>query len=280
MSYADIKALNWSALKLMADSPKLYRWRQDHPRADSEALLVGRAVHCGILEPDEFDGHYLMPESRRCEAVTKSGKQCSRAVVPGDVYCRQHGGKEPDDGRTVLTLAQFETIEQCIASVRNDPEAMRLLEGTDREVVCTWTMHGVDCKCRLDAVNRQRRIELKTTRSLARFARRQESTDTAEASDAARLLYHGQQSFYAEGSVHAGICDDETEDYIIAVETNEPYDCAVFQTPPYVIEEGRKLYERLIALWKACRDRDEWPGVYRGVTPLHLPQWAMERGGF
>ena len=75
-------------------------------------------------------------------------------------------------------------------------------------------------------------------------------------------------------------CDDDAQDYIIAVENSKPYDSAVFELPPIVIEHGRRFYGRLLDRWKTCRELDQWPGRYPGVTTLYLPEWAEEKEGF
>ncbi|MFA5154787.1 MAG: PD-(D/E)XK nuclease-like domain-containing protein, partial [Clostridia bacterium] len=195
LKYESIKALNWSSLKEVATSPRAYRWRQDHPREDTAALAMGRAVHCAILEPAEFEERYIVrPDG--VDLRTKEGKAWRTDAEAS--------------GREILTAEQGETVEECVASVGAHPDVAGLLEGCLVEQVVTWTdpATGVECKGRLDALTRRQVIDLKTTRELVRFE-----------SDAARLLYHGQLAWYLDGARAAGVVDPDAKAWIVAVET-------------------------------------------------------------
>lgn len=247
--YADIEALNWSSLRHMATSPLLYRWRQDHPREDTPALALGRAVHCAILEPDLYDSRYLVrPEG--LDGRTREGK----------AWLADAGAS----GREVLTAEQGEVVAACAASVLGHRHAAYLLAGTRREETVTWTAPGgVAAKGRLDACSADRLIDLKTTREIGRFER-----------SAADLLYHGQLAWYRDGAVAAGAVSADAAVYIVAVETSEPYDCGVWLVPGVVLEAGRELYSRLLGIWVECRAAGIWPGRYPGIETYELPPWA------
>jgi exodeoxyribonuclease VIII len=248
MTYAAIKAMNWSTLKRM-EVPLGYRWAADHPDdRDTPAMLLGRAIHCMVLEPEEFDGRYYSPQKRQCEEIIKGGKQCSRNAVPGDVFCKQHGGSEKMCAREILTPAQLETVVRCAGAVEAHPEAYRLLEGCQTEVTAQWKTDGVWCKARIDALHPRRVIDLKTTRDMQWFQR-----------DCAQMLYHGQLAWYTN---------------IIAVETAPPYDVGVFHVGDEALAAGRRLYTELLDTWRACTEMGKWPGRYPGIEDLRLPRWA------
>lgn len=253
--YRDIKALNWSSLRDMAASPLMYQWRQEHPRPDTAAMALGRAIHCAVLEPYEFETRYaLRPDG--LDGRTKEG----RAWL-ADVRERGLEALGVDDARTVALVRE---------AVREHEVAHRLLEGCLYEQALTWVLDGIACKGRLDALDRGSIVDLKTTRSLADFAR-----------DFARLSYHGQLAWYADGARLAGAVDADARAYVVAVETSEPYDVAAFVLPDDVLELGRTLYRTLLDLWVSCREADCWPGRHPALTPLELPRWAMaaDEGG-
>jgi exodeoxyribonuclease VIII len=250
LKYESIKALNWSSLKEVSTSPRAYRWRQDHPREDTAALAMGRAVHCAILEPAEFAARYI--------------------VRPADIDGRTKAGKAwLDDarasGREVLTADQGETVEECVASVRAHHDVAELLEGCATEQVVTWTDPGtgVACKGRLDALTPRTVIDLKTTRELARFEQ-----------DAARLLYHAQVAWYLDGARAAGVVDDDARAWIVAVETVGPFDCGPLEVAGADLDAGREVYRRLLDTWVSCRETGEWYGRIPVGRRLELPRWA------
>ena len=246
MRYRDIDALNWSSLKAMHESPALYRWRQEHPRPDTAAYLLGRAVHCAILEPDDLLDRYVgRPEG--LDLRTKDGKTW----------------REDVGEREVLTAAQWSTVQACALSVAAHGPASEVLSGTDREVAVTWVLDGVECKGRVDALHADRLVDLKTTRGLGRFVR-----------DSASYLYHAQLAWYLDGAVAADALRPEAEVYIVAVETSEPYDCACYRVPGWVLEVGRGIYQRCLADLRVCEHTGIWPGRHPGVVDLDLPRWA------
>lgn len=251
--YAEINAFNWSSLKEMANSPLHYQWRQSHPREDTDSLLLGRAVHCLILEPDRFDHRYLVrPEG--LDGRTKEGKAWLSDAR--------------SSGLEILTADQGEIARICATEVGNHPVCADLLRGTRREEVMAWTDPDtrIGCKGRIDAIAPDRLIDVKTVRDLGRIER-----------DSYDLLYHAQLAWYLEGAVVSGLLTDDADVYVIPVETTPPYDCGVLRVPPYVLEEGDRVWKRLLGLWIACRDAGIWPGRYPSIGTLDLPRWAQNR---
>jgi exodeoxyribonuclease VIII len=269
--YRAIDALNWSSLKLMAESPLMYKWRLENPRPDTAALTLGRAIHMAILEPEKFAENYAA-RPHGLDLRTKSGREWKETTE--------------EYGFEILTEDQGDVIERCVASVNAHEPARALLEGTRKEETITWTDPelGVECKGRLDAIAPDRLVDLKTTRDMGRFER-----------DAADLLYHGQLAWYLDGAIASGKLSPDGEVYVrrryseegefdeealrhpvymVVVETKEPYDVAALQVPPYVLEAGRTLYRELLELWVACRESDLWPGRFPAVSQFELPRWA------
>lgn len=251
VTYGEIDALNWSSLKHASTSLRLYRWRQTHPRPDTAALSMGRAIHAAILEPEEYSARYCVrPDG--LDLRTRAGKEWRDSVGDCDVL--------PADKAAV--------IEQCARSVAECREAVALLEGTEREVPLTWQIDGVDCKGRLDALKRSALIDVKTCRTLEWFPR-----------DSATYLYHGQLAWYRDGAVAAKLLDEDAETYVIAVETSEPYDVIVYRYPSWVIEVGRRLYFRLLADVRVAEHTGQWPGRAEGIVDMDLPRWADPAAG-
>jgi hypothetical protein len=122
----------------------------------------------------------------------------------------------------------------------------------------------------LDCITPQRVIDLKTTKDpLPRlFAR-----------DAARYLYHGQIAWYHDGAIASGALASHAAGppMIVAVQTVEPYDVAVYFVSEATLEAGRALVRRLIDRLAACQAADIWPGVAPEPVWLELPRWADER---
>ena len=65
MDYEKIKAINWSALKHLAASPKMYRYRLDNPEPPKVAYTLGSAVHTLVLEAEKFVSRFAVYDGRR-----------------------------------------------------------------------------------------------------------------------------------------------------------------------------------------------------------------------
>jgi hypothetical protein len=250
--YDAIDAMRWSRLKLMAKSPLAFHAYQ--PGGDSPAMRLGRAIHTAVLEPERFKERHPV-----FQGAQRRGKVW-------DEFAAEHAGAD------VLSLDEYHRASMAAESVRSHPVARRFFEQRGHsEQVITWsepTTH-VMCKAKIDRVGEQliELIELKSVGSMDfepfRFS-----------AHFARLLYHGQVAFYADGLVEGiGL---RVPPVVIAVESDEPYDVAVYEIPGETIAAGRTLYQRLLRRYVECTRAGKWPGVCEQEIRLDLPRWALE----
>jgi exodeoxyribonuclease VIII len=252
VTYDEIKAINWSSLKHLAISPLLYRWRLEHPEPRKPAFIFGGAVHCAILEPEKFDERYAVFDGIR------RGKAW-------EDWLAIHPGVES------LKPDELDAIRSIAAAVLGHRVAAGLLRGGRREEAVTWTDEetGLACKGRLDYLRPDFVIDLKTTRDPApsRFERA-----------SASYGYAGQVAFYHDGAARQRLIPGDVPPYLIAPQTSEPYDVAVFQLAPETLEAGRRQYRTLLRRLALCIEADYWPGVAPDLVPLSLPPWAEGQG--
>lgn len=249
--YRQIKALNWSSLKDVNDSPLHYKWRQDHPRKATPALDLGTAVHLAVLEPDRYEAECVRRPDEWDSWRTKASKEWREEQVKA--------------GRIILDDDMADTIRACADAVDSHLDASELLEGARHEETIRWEIEGVACKARADAIASDRIVDLKTTRSLE---------TRAWGTAAARYLYHGQMAWYLDGAIAAGACSPDASAYIVAVETEGPYDVAAMRLGRDTIDAGRALYRRLLYTWMGCREMDFWPGRNPNLVMWDVPPWA------
>ena len=74
--YLDIDAASSSALKtIYTHSPAHYRCEKAQGFKPTKAMQMGTAIHCGILEPELFDGLVVVqPEVNKRTNAGKAGK--------------------------------------------------------------------------------------------------------------------------------------------------------------------------------------------------------------
>lgn len=272
-----MKRLNWSTLKHIAVSPALLKWRVEHPRPDTPALRLGRAIHCAILEPDKFDGRWIVPN--KCGVPKKAGGKCENPGVllhRGWWYCRlkNHAPIEHKDvdelpeGTEILTQEDMELAKTCGRNVLEHKIAGPMLQGGKCEESIEWEdpLTGIACRGRLDCLKPEEVVDVKSSRK---------ETPREFELDAARNLYHGQIAWYHDGAIAAGrLPKDAANPVIIMVSTVEPYDVAVLGITQPTLEAGRNLYKSLIRKYAECQDAEYWPGIGPDLMSLELPRWA------
>jgi exodeoxyribonuclease VIII len=249
--YLQTDALSRSDLVELSRSPARYRYRKDHPDdEETDAQLVGKAVHCAILEPARF------------EAAHAIGPVSDRRLKEWKVFEAEH----PD--AVCLTANQGAAIRGIAASIRAKPYVKLLLEhpGAMREVTLAWQLpDGTPCKGRLDILLPGPDVicDLKTTEdcSLFSFAR-----------TIASQKLHLQAAWYSWGyaATHEGRLPAY---YCVAYERCAPYDAAVYRLTQEAINLGRLEIDFLLQVFAACQKSGQWPDLSGLPTDIGLPTW-------
>ena len=248
-AYLSIPAMNWSSLKSMVVSPRLYEYRTEHERKDTASFHLGRAIHCAVVEPEALEERH----------PTFPGKV--RRGKVWDAWDAEHPCVES------ITATEREKMLTCAKAVREHAGAFGLLDGARTEQTTLWTdaVTGIKCKARLDALKPTLMADLKSCRGLRYFR-----------SDASKYLYHGQIAWYFDGAVAAKVLPPDAEAYIIAVSTSDEdaFDVRADLLPDEFLDAGRRLYRRLLDEWVECKEANLWPGQFPGIGELRPTHWA------
>jgi len=235
--------LSTSALKAFAKSPNHYIQYVNREVEPTPAMELGSAVHCAILEPDEWHDRYsVIPKIDR---RTKAGKAAWETFNIASA------------GKTVLNQEQHRIVDACRRAVQEHPTAGPLLaEAIAVEQKRQTAIEGVPYTGIADAVGPGWIADLKTTAdaSPGQFQRQ-----------AFNLMYHEQAAAYREiWSADAF--------YFITVETTPPHNVTVFRQTTDAFERAKDNLHRLVREWKAWDGR---PQSYSNeVQELNLPRWA------
>ncbi len=246
-----------SHLNLIRRSPAHCKFALDNPSGGikTPAMALGTALHCRILEPDEFDHRFAVKPD--VDARTKSGKTELEEF------------KRWNSAKTLITATDLAHIEGMALKVFESQEAKTLLTGGRAEVSCFWKEDQTQAKCkaRLDYFNIPQRyiLDVKTTDDCGRlnFAR-----------SIARYGYARQAAYYAMGASY--VTAQDIDDFIfLAIEKDPPYEFAIYRLDYGSLEKGRtEIFEALVK-FKQCRDDGVWPGYPRKVEDIALPNWAF-----
>lgn len=266
VDYNSIDALNWSTLKLLETSAAYMKHMCDHPdeRVDKPEYIRGRAIHCTILEPDQFAGRYeIMP--------TFSGK--------GSVAAKQAWLDELPKGVEPLKHSDYDLAWRCADVVHSNEEAIRYINEAQCEKVITWETQGVKCKGRVDALT-DRVIDLKTTRR---------RTMGEIEKDAAAFDYHAQLAWYHDGAVKAGLIDgsklpvaifvsiDPSSTFVDVAILDMDAPDTVLEGVSGTLEYGRAKYRKLLNQYIGCKAANWWPGMATSPALWLLPEWKLRK---
>lgn len=250
-----------SQLDDIAINPAVYQWRKRAPQDKEklQALDMGTALHCILLEPEDFDLRFIKapPFNRR----TTAGKEAEAAFLDD---CRH-------TGKTVLDHEDHRKLLLMRDSTFAHPAARWLLEADGhQEASIYWDDEetGELCRTRMDKfLTRQPVIvDVKKVADMARFARHVEE-----------FRYHVQDAMYRDGFYQH--FNEYPQFVFIAV--SESIDCGrypvrTFQLHAEDVDAGHQLYRRDLNTYHHCRASNTWGGV----EELRRPAWARKQDNF
>ena len=254
--YAAIDAVNWSTLSAMRDSPLHYQHRIAQPRRDTDALRAGRAAHTAVLEPDRF--------ALDCAVYQESKSKGEGARLRWAAF------QAANAGRTILDAEEYANCCAIRDAVRSHRVAQRYIATGRAEVSLVWTDPETKLRCKgridwlCDAI-----VDLKTARTI---------DGRQFFAAAARYGYHVQLAHYAAG--YQAITGNCPPVKMIAVESAEPYDVAVFDLGAETLDAGAEEAKDLLHRVATSRRTGEWHGRYPDEEPFRLPAWATDGGEF
>jgi len=257
--------LSSSDLKLLARSPLHYKTAKETPHKETDAMRLGTAVHCAVLEPERFNQEYVAAPDG-IDRRTKAGKA--------------QWAELETTGKIVLSSEDAQTVQGIADSLKRHSTASKLFTGGVAEQSCYWnqTVYYADtsaeilCKCRPDYIKDIAGgyviVDLKTT------------LDAREKPFRGRaywdLGYHLSAAHYFTGLT--AIRGTPPQAFIfLAVEKEPPYAVNVFQSGRDFLEEGWAEAEVLYKVFAACMASGKWPGYPDVIRELNLP-WGAERG--
>jgi hypothetical protein len=254
--YAALPGWNYSAIKHGRRSMAHARHAADDKgREQSDAMLIGEALHCWLLERDRWDKRFLVADVP--DLRTKLGKEEFGALltVAGT--------------RSIISVEQAELVRGMARRISMHPRARELRDMPGKtELVITWDdPSGLRCKARLDKMILDADagiiVDIKTTKN---------ASDSPFGRDAANYGYPLQAAMYERACSMAGIAIQGIE--IIAVENEPPHAVNVFQVTQQQRDYFGEVLNALLLDVAACEKSGKWPGYDTAPRPLALPGWA------
>lgn len=252
--YDAYPAVHYSTLKYMAQSPMHYQYAVQNPIPETPAMLLGRATHTAVFEPDRLPLEYVVWPERRQGRAWDEFKAAATAA-----------------GKTILNSDEYQTALDIRDSVRGQAVAATMLHRGRPEVMLAWQNRetGLECKGRLDwiaslADGSGAIIDLKTTSDIS---------PRIFAAHAWRLGYFHQAAMYQEGYAETS-GGTVLPCYIIAMESKPPHACTVYRLPDESVAAAWDQYVGWLRAVQDCRASGVWPGPTEAAD-LPAPAWAI-----
>jgi hypothetical protein len=247
--------LSKSGLSNLAISPAHYKARLLEPKKFA-AADIGTAVHLMVLEPELAERKIFTPPN---DVLGKNGSKSTNAY--------KEWVAAQDAGTIILSRDDFEAAHYMSDSVLSHPRYHELLQCGNPEVSAFYTdADGTRFKIRPDYLTDGPITDLKTTI---------DASPDGFGKQAYNLKYYW--SSYLTTKVVESLGGARREYNFFAVEKSAPFACAVYSTPPELLELAEREVEPLISLFKVCTELGVWNGYSTEINPLEIPAWAKRK---
>jgi len=257
VEYHQWSAASNSALNHLIRSPAHMETYMKEPLAETPALLLGRAIHAAVLEPDRFKAEYgMMPAGLK--RTTKEGKETWTELV--ETFGEGNVLSADDYGICIRTRKRVHAKKTAHALIAGEGDVELSMVWEDEET-------GVLCKARWDRHSPEIAggaiVDLKTTRD-------------ASPRDFERAIfsygYHRQAAMYLMGAKALKL---PVRHYsIIAVEKEPPFGVAVYRITEGTVDASEDQVKALLRRYAECMESGEFPDYPDEVRDIAVPDWA------
>ncbi|MDT8992844.1 PD-(D/E)XK nuclease-like domain-containing protein [Curvibacter sp. APW13] len=225
---------------------------------ESDLMRMGTAVHCMVLEPNEFKNRYVFAPRHydRRKKVDLAELEAIAAQYPG---------------RTILEPSERFTLEKIVTGLRNHAKARQLLAAPGQsELSIFWRddLTGIDLKVRID-----RLVEVGSTGMMLEV----KSTDNASPEAFSRKIidmdYDLRAVMYADGVQKAYGFTPSIAWLVMERETGF---VAMYQPTAKMLQRARRRYEEARIALAHAKSLNSWPAYQTGesIESIDLPRWV------
>jgi hypothetical protein len=239
-AYFSHPAISNSKLGLFKQSPKHYKYFEDHVKKETPQMLIGTATHTILFEPEKLmDIFFLLDYNKRPDPSGDYRKTANKQWKEDMISL--NAGKE------LLSMEDYDMIMFMQQELNKNELAVELFKGAqfETEVYFKDQVFGMGCRCKIDGKKPGLKFDYKTTDNADPWRWQKKAWG---------LDYYRQAAFYTDSD------DNHEEFWFIAQEKTAPYAISVHKCTQEMLDYGRGEYIKLLTHLKACKDTDTWPG--------------------
>lgn len=238
-------------------SPAHAKFHQEHEEI-TEALRVGDAFHAAGLEPKRFEQEYVILPGD-CKPGSGTGMKARKEAFEAEAEAK---------GQTIIQPADHENIEEMVAVIYNDKEAIDLLSDGEAEISGYFVDPDYDVlvKIRLDYINKKEGIII----------------DLKSCADARKELFrtsaynygYDLQAFMGCYGVTQITNQAHSDFRFVCVESKDYHGLKIYKADQEMLNTGYEKYKKAMVLYKQCLEQQKWAGYDSTPEPLGSPTWA------
>ena len=245
--YHESEGISCSDIKELAKSIEHYEHRKEYPQGQTDAMLVGSALHDIVLLPNTYKNTYVVAPVKG--KTTKAYRKC---IVD-------------NPGKDVLTQYQEENILNMRDSIYRNPTMRGILESdTILRESSIWVRHGstgLVLKIRPDIIVDGVIYDLKTTSG--------DVSPRGFINSVFKYKYHIQAPFYVDCATMNGMTISGFK--FLVVGSVPPYSTAIYDLNADTMEEGRDIYRLALYRYGNYLVGDNiWKGLVHGRETVTL----------
>jgi len=276
--------LSSSQVKQLLNSTQHYKsaLEEEDDEEEKEHFIKGSAIHCLLLEPDQFHKrflHYTNEMKPYPDKDFRNTQNKRHRAATMELAMQQ--------GRSLVSDKMMEELIIMGESIRSNKKAMELMQGTLVEHSFYSELQvdesfAVKVRVRPDAINLEKQyyVSVKST---------QDGSPEGFSKHAANLNYHVSEAFYMR-VLHKvlPVKYRPKTGYMITIETKRPYLCTIYDINSEFevnmvsdfLEVGNFLVNMALLRLKEARETNVYKGYdiqserEDGILPLILPEYA------
>ncbi|NJO65138.1 MAG: hypothetical protein HC836_45630 [Richelia sp. RM2_1_2] len=230
ISSSGIKKLYWDELAY----EKEYILGEKEDKAPSNALQEGTAIHTKILEPHLYDQQIVVYQE-----FDKRGNAYKAFELQ-------------NPGKLVISLSQQMRLDGMFKAYQDRPEAVELINSSEKEFTICKEINGIKCKVRADAINIDKGmiIDIKSTGYSAEL-------ETFKANAYSKLL-----SYDISAALYSMVAEAEYGkpfDFYYVVISKSEYKCEIYKASEVAQINGRNKIFKALEKLAYYRANGKWP---------------------
>lgn len=268
--YHAIEAVGSGGVKKLLQSPAHFVVERRKPKAPTDEMLFGSAVHYGVLEPNLFDQHVGRVPADAPKRPTKTQLNAKKPSPETLAQIDWWEEFERGDGarEIVLDADAYERCCRTVDAILAHPGARTLLTGGIPEVSLFWNdaKYEVPCKARIDFLRDDGgMVDIKTTT---------DASPEGFGRTIASFLYHVQGSHYWSGGEHVLGASPKFFAFI-AAEKEEPFGVSAQVLQVDALRIGMAKCDRALRRYAEAAASGRWGAYSDLIEPAILPAWAL-----